>query len=789
MRAGAESRSDGVVRRAAALYNENMISLTVRSPSAMSSLAGLVIAALVVAATSIAQTPEPVTRASGNPGVRSNPYPAPLFWSVYEYHFVREQAGVQDNYIPESVLLANIDWVDENLKDLGYGMICMDGWGDVSQVDQNGYRTSHSVHWQHDYAWWAAELESRGMTLGIYDNPLWIHMNAVAAGATIVGTDIPVESLVDYDEDALWFTWVQVDRPGAEEYVKGCVKHYADMGVEYLRVDFLSWYETGYDRNLGMVGPSRPPEQYETALRWMREACDENGVYLSLVMPNLFDEARVERRYGHSVRVNEDCAEGGWFRFSDKDRGHRYPTWSQYASALDGYAYWSHIAGRDSIDLDGDFIRLNTFASDTEKRTVVSAHIMAGGPIMIADEYDTIGDDLPLYQNAELLALSQERFVAQPLTNDPTDEQSQVWTGQTTCGDPVVGLFNREDSVRTRNVDFADLGLAGNVSVRDLWQHACLGSMQSLSVELPPHGCLIARLSAAPCPCDEQTIAFGPIEDKVYGCADFAPDASATSGLPVSFEVALGPAETVDGKIHLTGGNGTVYVTASQAGNDSICAALPRVQSFEVTGGHQDRMYVAGTFTGWSPNIPMTLVNDIWVAEDVEIGAGYQEMKFANTSDWSGDDWGNATGLAGIAQLATGGQPNISFTMPASGTYEIRFDDIHLAYTIGNGTGTDGDADGASSWRVELDQNVPNPFGASTTLRFRLPRESIARITVYDAGGRLVRVLGEGTYGEGEHEITWRGLDAAGTRVAPGIYFCRLTSGNARLTRKVVLLE
>jgi len=51
---------------------------------------------------------------------QNNPFAAPLYWSVYEHLIVKEQNGVAFNYIPESVLMANIDWVDENLKDLGY---------------------------------------------------------------------------------------------------------------------------------------------------------------------------------------------------------------------------------------------------------------------------------------------------------------------------------------------------------------------------------------------------------------------------------------------------------------------------------------------------------------------------------------------------------------------------------------------------------------------------------------------------------------------------------------------
>lgn len=720
----------------------------------------------------------------------NNPYPAPLSWSVYEYHILREQASVEDNYIPESVLMANIDWVEENLKDLGYDLICMDGWGDVSQVNANGYRTSHSSHWTHDYAWWAGELQSRGMNLGMYDNPLWIHMNAVDAGATIVGTGIPVGSLVDEEENSLWFTWVQVDRPGAEEYVKGCVQHWADMGIRYLRVDFLSWFETGYDRNLGTVGPARPKEHYQTALRWMREACDANGMYLSLVMANMLDEADVERPYGHMTRINEDCGSGTWWRFSDNDRGHRRAEWSQYASACDGYTYWSHIAGRDSIDLDGDFIRINTFETNTEKRTVISMHLMAGGPISIADQYDTIGDDLWLYQNEEMLALNRDGFTGRPLTNDPADEASQIWTGQMTNGDWIVGLFNRETETRTRSVDFNVLGVAGDTVVRDLWQHADLGSMSSLSEEVPPHGCLILKVTEQPCSCAEQSIIFDPIEDRVYGDPDFMPTATASSGLPIKFEVALGPATVEDGMIHLTGPNGTVFVTASQPGNGSFCAAFPRVQSFTVTGGHQVAMYVAGTFTGWSPNIEMILVDDIWAAEDVEIAAGYQEMKFANTNDWSGDDWGNAAGLSGIAQLATGGGPNISFTIPQTGFYDIRFDDISLAYAIeASETGIHSDVPYGRPERAGLRQNIPNPFNAGTLIRYELPEAGQARLEIYNILGQRVAVLTDGIQAAGTHAVRWDGRGDDGRILSSGIYLCRLITGEGVRTRKMVLLR
>ena len=301
-------------------------------------------------------------------------------------------------------------------------------------------------------------------------------------------------SLKDPAEDAR-FPWVQVERPGAEQYVKGWIHFYADMGIRFFRIDFLSWYEDGQDRWLGRVGPARPRAHYETALRWMREAADERGMLLSFVMPHLNHDAAAERRYGHMMRVNEDTGEGGWNKWSEWFRGQKREGWSVYGNAADGLAYWSRFAGRGRIILDPDFIRLNTFATDDEKRSVIAQCLLAGAPIAVADQHDTIGDNLRFYTNNELLELNRDGFVGQPLSWDPTQEESQIWFGQLSGGDWVIGLFNRENEPRSRRLNFAALGLAEAARVRDLWTHEDLGEMESFAAEIPPHGCRVLRLS------------------------------------------------------------------------------------------------------------------------------------------------------------------------------------------------------------------------------------------------------------------------------------------------------
>jgi len=435
-----------------------------------------VVATMILSsAAGFAESPTPVHR-------------APLYWSTYEYNYVFDRA------MPEKEWAANIDWVEKNLKPYGFDMVAVDGWGD-EVFNGDGYRINISREWTHDYAWWSSNLQARGMRLGIYNNPLWVIKAAADAGLRIKGTDLPISSLLPDSKKGI-FNWVEVDRPGAEAYVKNYIRFYADMGVRYLRVDFLSWFENGKDRYQGYeVSDPRPREQYETALRWMREACDENGILLSLVMPHLYHEAELERKYGHMIRVGEDTSEGGWFKFSQTKRGQRYDGWSQYANPFDGLTYWSCLTGRGKVLLDSDFIRLNSFDNDEERKTVVSISLIAGSALTVADQYNTIGDSLWIYQNRELLALNEDGFVGKPLTNDPTDERSQVWTGRMSNGDWIVGLFNREDDPRTRGIEFASLGVTGRLYARDLWRHEDLGPMERFSAKIPPHGCVVIRLS------------------------------------------------------------------------------------------------------------------------------------------------------------------------------------------------------------------------------------------------------------------------------------------------------
>ncbi len=94
-----------------------------------------------------------------------------------------------------------------------------------------------------------------------------------------------------------------------------------------------------------------------------------------------------------------------------------------------------------------------------------------------------------------------------------------------------------------------------------------------------------------------------------------------------------------------------------------------------------------------------------------------------------------------------------------------------------------------SSRAFYLDQNTPNPFNPSTTLRFGLPDAGYVTLAVYDVNGRQVRNLVGRTFLSGHHEAVWDGCDNNGRAVASGVYLVRLTVREGVLTRRVTLLR
>ncbi len=411
---------------------------------------------------------------------------------------------MENALIPEDVWKTNVDWVAENFRDYGYKMVCTDGWiDDTQRITPHGYIVSQADDWVHDWAWWAKYLKAKGLELGVYYNPLWVTKSAVTnPSVTVVGRpDVKVADIVnpgDYFDGGGRLQWVDATRDGAEEYVKGYVSYFRELGAVFLRIDFLAWYEVGFDQSEGTVGVAHGRPSYLQALAWMREAAGD--MQLSLVMPNLFDHGSGERRFGDLVRIDNDGSFGTWINLSEGSQGWQ-PIWSQWNNPFLGFTGFSDVSGRGQLILDGDPLLISSFADAAEKQTAINLFTMAGAPIAIVDRVDTIGDNAPFFQNAEVLALRKAGLTGKPVYNnshgfefDPSSRDPERWIGQLPDGSWAVALFNREDGPGPRviSINFAAvLGFSGPASVRDLWAHEDLGSMTSYQANLAPHASVL----------------------------------------------------------------------------------------------------------------------------------------------------------------------------------------------------------------------------------------------------------------------------------------------------------
>jgi flagellar hook assembly protein FlgD len=82
-----------------------------------------------------------------------------------------------------------------------------------------------------------------------------------------------------------------------------------------------------------------------------------------------------------------------------------------------------------------------------------------------------------------------------------------------------------------------------------------------------------------------------------------------------------------------------------------------------------------------------------------------------------------------------------------------------------------------------------------TQIAFSLPAESRVKLTIFDILGREIATLADDQRTAGSHTVSWGGMNAAGKRVASGVYFYHLeaksVSGNATFSnfKKMIYLK
>ena len=89
--------------------------------------------------------------------------------------------------------------------------------------------------------------------------------------------------------------------------------------------------------------------------------------------------------------------------------------------------------------------------------------------------------------------------------------------------------------------------------------------------------------------------------------------------------------------------------------------------------------------------------------------------------------------------------------------------------------------------KTALYSPFPTPFIRRVAIRYSLAAEGRVTLRVHDLTGRVVRTLADGMVRPGRYSLSWSGTDDRGRELARGVYFCRFSAGDARVTEKLVL--
>ncbi len=236
------------------------------------------------------------------------------------------------------------------------------------------------------------------------------------------------------------------------------------------------------------------------------------------------------------------------------------------AATISGTPAPSGVYGSDNVTITG-----------SPTATFASINVNNGIAVTLTGNYTLGGTDAAKYTLTQPSGFTAN-ITAKPLTVTGAVAQDKVYNGNTAAtitGATLVGVIPGDVVTVSGGGTFTSANAANNIAVTAA---LTLGGAQAGNYTLTQPTGLTANITQA-----SQTITFNALPAKTTADADFAPGATATSGLTVTYASSnTAVATIVSGNIHIVGA-GTTTITASQAGNTNYSAATSVDQTLTVT--------------------------------------------------------------------------------------------------------------------------------------------------------------------------------------------------------------
>jgi probable HAF family extracellular repeat protein len=240
------------------------------------------------------------------------------------------------------------------------------------------------------------------------------------------------------------------------------------------------------------------------------------------------------------------------------------------------------------------------------------------------------------------------------------------------------------------------------------------------------------------------------------------------------------------------GGGGSYLATRGENINEANQVSGAAILSTSTSCDRQGARYTDGVgweiFSGCGPNnsaYDLNDLGDVMMRLNVDVYVRFEGLGTFRVQDLISSDVGTWYVILSYGICINNARDMVVFatnpTTDQSGALFLR------AQPTAVGAGTPGSP--ASSAAAPTLSIEPNPFAAHTMVRFALPVSSHAEVTVFDATGRRVAVIADGTYAAGPMAVAWDGRDDSGRRLASGRYVCRLTTPVGAWSERITLLR
>lgn len=114
--------------------------------------------------------------------------------------------------------------------------------------------------------------------------------------------------------------------------------------------------------------------------------------------------------------------------------------------------------------------------------------------------------------------------------------------------------------------------------------------------------------------------------------------------------------------------------------------------------------------------------------------------------------------------------------------------DLYTIAVQGNGQATPNNNDAIAFTNLTL-SNYPNPFHSQTKLNIHGIKHRSARVEIYNVKGQRVKTIANFDVKGGNSQVSWNGEDDNGQKLASGLYFAKIESGNQSVTKKMLIMK